>query len=144
MVCSCSRRCLSRNSHLRTQSRHDNCVITYLPSYLSFYLCACVTCGSFRAGTGVRVLSVLTGASVSARLTQALVYVGLTQAAGVSRATITGESGHAIPAHAVMTRARHTLVDVQLAVSASKTCRWAFETHIPYLECCQWHSFPIL
>lgn len=33
MVYSCSRRCLSRNSHLRSQSRHDNCVIMYSLSY---------------------------------------------------------------------------------------------------------------
>lgn len=98
-----------------------------------FYERACVTCGSFRTGTGVRVLSVLAGASVSAGLAQALVYVGLAQAARVSGATITGESGHAVPTHAVMTGARHALIDVQLTVSTTKSCRNTFEK--PYLEC---------
>lgn len=92
-----------------------------------FYVRACVTCGSFRTGTGVRVLSVLAGASVSAGLAQALIYVGLAQAARVSGATITGESGHTVPTHTVMTRAWRALVDVQLTVSASKPCRNTFE-----------------
>lgn len=80
------------------------------------------THGSLGAGTGVRILSVLAGASVSAGLTQALVDIALAQSAGVSRATVAGESGHAVSTHAVMTRTRCALVDVQLAVSTSETC----------------------
>lgn len=82
----------------------------------------CVTCGSFGAGTGVRVLSVLAGASVSAGLTQALINVGLAQSAGVSRTAVAGERGHAVSTHSVMTRARRTLVHVQLALGACETC----------------------
>lgn len=51
----------------------------------------CGTCGALRTAAEVGVVSVLAGASVSARLAQTLVDVGLTQSSGVSWVAVAAE-----------------------------------------------------
>lgn len=54
-------------------------------------LLKCLTCCAFGAGTDVRVLPVLTSATVLAGLAEALVDVGLTQTASVAGAAVAGK-----------------------------------------------------
>lgn len=79
------------------------------------------TCGALGAAAEVGILSVLAGASVSARLAQTLVDVGLAQSAGVPRVALAAEGRQAIDAGAVVARVRVTLVDVCLTVPARVT-----------------------
>ena len=65
---------------------------------------ACVTCGPLGADADVGVLSVLAGASVPARLAQALVDIGLTQPACVSGVAVAAEGGQAVDAGTVVAR----------------------------------------
>jgi len=87
-------------------------------------VCVCgggVTGGALGAAAHVGVLSVLAGASVPARLAQALVDVGLAQPPGVAGAALAAEGGQAVDAGAVVARVGVTLVDVRLTVSPRVT-----------------------
>lgn len=83
--------------------------------------CVLLTCGSLGAAADVGVLSVLTGASVPARLAQTLVDVGLTQPPGEPGLAVAAEGGQAVDAGAVVARVGVTLVDVRLTVPPSVT-----------------------
>lgn len=80
-----------------------------------------VTCGAFSAATNVGILTVLTGATISAGLAQALIDVGLTESACVSRFTLAAERCQTIDAGTVVARVRVALVDICLTVSAGVT-----------------------
>lgn len=87
-----------------------------------FFLFVCfITSGSLGAAADVRVLPVLAGASVPARLAQTLVDVGLTQPARVSRVAVAAEGGQTVAAGAVVAGARVALVDVRLTVPSRVT-----------------------
>lgn len=62
------------------------------------------SCGALGAAADVGVLAVLAGASISARLAQTLVDVGLTQPAGVPRVAVTAEGGQAVDAGTIVAR----------------------------------------
>lgn len=79
------------------------------------------TCGAFGAVADVRILSVLAGASIPARLTQTLVNIGLAQPAGVSGSAVAAEGGQAVDARTVMAGIWVTLIDVCLTVPPSVT-----------------------
>lgn len=79
------------------------------------------TCSSFGADAEVGVLPVLAGASILAWLTETFIYVGLTQAARVTRAAETGEGCQAVFTGAVMTRVGETLVHVSFTVLSRVT-----------------------
>lgn len=86
----------------------------------------CVTCGALGADAEVGVLSVLAGASVSARLAQTFVDVGLTQPAGVSGLAVAAEGGQAVHAGTVVAWVRVTLIDVRVTVPPRVTCQKKF------------------
>lgn len=79
------------------------------------------TCGAFSAATNVGILTVLTGATISAGLAQALIDVGLTESACVSRFTLAAERCQTIDAGPVVARVRVAFVDICLTVSAGVT-----------------------
>lgn len=83
--------------------------------------CLLLTCGSLGAAANVSILSVLAGASVSARLAQTLINVGLTQSPGEPGLAVAAERGQAVDAGAVVTRVRVTFVDIRLTVPPSVT-----------------------
>lgn len=63
-----------------------------------------VTCGSLGAAAHVGVLAVLAGASVPARLAQALVDVGLAESARVPGVAVAAEGRQAVDAGPVVAR----------------------------------------
>lgn len=88
---------------------------------LIFFFFFLVTCGAFSAATNVGILTVLTGATISAGLAQALIDVGLTESACVSRFTLAAERCQTIDAGTVVARVRVAFVDICLTVSAGVT-----------------------
>lgn len=71
---------------------------------------------AFGTVADVQVLPVLTCASVSTRLAQTLIDVGLTEASSVARFAEAAEGGQAVHTGAVVTRRRVALIDVRLTV----------------------------
>lgn len=76
----------------------------------------CLTCSAFGAGTNIRVLPVLTGASILAGLAQTLVDVCFAQAASVAGSAVAGERGQAVLTGAIVTGVGVALIDVSFAV----------------------------
>lgn len=73
------------------------------------------TCGSLWTVTLVGVNQVDAAASVLTGVAVALLDRDVADGARVSRIALAGEGGDAVPAHAVVTRRRHAVVDVLLA-----------------------------
>lgn len=93
---------------------------------LIFFMNKSGTCGALRTAAEVGIVSVLAGASVSARLAQTLVDVGLTQSTGVSRMAVAAEGRQVIDAGAIVAWVGVTLIDVFFTVLARVTWQKSF------------------
>lgn len=120
--CSCSHQCWfhswflreKKNSHIKMSTNKILCCQFW-------FLYLFVTCGAFSADTNVGILTVLTGAAISAGLAKTLIDVGLTESACVSRFTLAAKRCQTINAGAVVARVWVAFVNICLTVSAAVT-----------------------